>query len=244
MGDDTTELEYCNSEGNNASYEYIDTIAIGGISNATAANDGYGDFTSQTGNLSYGSNTIIVSAGFSSSSYTEYWKVWIDFNQNGTFDADEEVVSGSSSSDANLSYTFTVPTSAISGSTRMRVSMKWDATPTSCETFSYGEVEDYTVSIGTVAKATTSETIQADAVLGKEASIFDATIYPNPATDIINIKLNDSREATYTIMNTIGQNVSNGTTNRIIDISSLQRGVYILEINDGQHSFTKKISKL
>jgi len=29
----------------------------------------------------------------------------------------------------------------------MRVSMKYGATPTYCETFSYGEVEDYTAKI-------------------------------------------------------------------------------------------------
>lgn len=33
------------------------------------------------------------------------------------------------------------------GATRMRVQMKYNAYSTSCETFSYGEVEDYTVTI-------------------------------------------------------------------------------------------------
>jgi hypothetical protein len=33
---------------------------------------------------------------------TEYWKIWIDYNQNGTFETSEEIVSGSSSSSANL----------------------------------------------------------------------------------------------------------------------------------------------
>jgi hypothetical protein len=64
------------------------------------------------GNLPYGSNTLI-SAGFSGTAYTEYWKIWIDYNQNGTFETSEEIVSGSSSSSANLTSTFTVPTSAL-----------------------------------------------------------------------------------------------------------------------------------
>jgi hypothetical protein len=37
--------------------------------------------------------------------YTEYWKIWIDYNQNGTFETSEEIVSGSSSSSANLTST-------------------------------------------------------------------------------------------------------------------------------------------
>jgi hypothetical protein len=36
-----------------------------------------------TGNVPYGSNTILFSAGFSGSAYTEYWKIWIDYNKNG-----------------------------------------------------------------------------------------------------------------------------------------------------------------
>jgi hypothetical protein len=42
-----------------------------------------------------------------------------------------------------LTSTFTVPTSALAGTTRMRVSMKYNAAQTACETFAYGEVEDY-----------------------------------------------------------------------------------------------------
>jgi hypothetical protein len=56
------------------------------------------------GNLPYGSNTILFSAGFSGT-LTEYWKIWIDYNQNGTFETSEEIVTGSSSSSANLTST-------------------------------------------------------------------------------------------------------------------------------------------
>jgi len=46
-----------------------------------------------------------------------------------------------------VSGTFTTPSTAILGATRMRVSMKYNGIPTACETFSYGEVEDYTINI-------------------------------------------------------------------------------------------------
>ncbi|MFT7250773.1 MAG: hypothetical protein ACI9FW_000488, partial [Flavobacterium sp.] len=50
------------------------------------------------------------------------------------------------------SGSFTIPTSASTGVTRMRVSMKYNGVPTSCEAFSYGQVEDYTINItGTTA---------------------------------------------------------------------------------------------
>lgn len=237
-------LSYCNSKGNDASYEWIDNVVIGGISNATGSDNGFGDYTSITGNLQYGSNTIVVSAGFASSSYTEFWKVWIDFNQNGTFEASEEVVSGSSSNSGNLSYTFSVPTSAQSGTTRMRVSMKYNAAQTACETFSYGEVEDYTVNIGNSSKGLGEIDVIIDEELRTEPSIFDATVSPNPTAYTVKIKLADDRNATFKITNLAGQKVLNGTvTHNNVDVSNLKNGIYILEVNDGQKSFTKKIIK-
>lgn len=237
-------VSYCASKGNNVNYEYIDNVAIGGISNATGANGGYGDFTAQTGNLSVGNNTIILSAGFASSAYTEHWRVWIDFNQNGTFESNEQVVSGSSSNSGNLSYTFSVPASANTGATRMRVSMKWGSGATACETFSYGEVEDYTVNIGSAARTSNLSTVHIDGQLGNEANIFSAKVFPNPATSYIQIQMADDRDANYTIVNLVGQKVRSGAVSRAhINIANLNNGVYILKIDDGQRAFKQKIIK-
>ncbi|NRS87988.1 Zn-dependent metalloprotease [Flavobacterium sp. 7E] len=238
-----TSLTYCTSKGNSATDEYIDYVSIGGIANTTGANAGYGNFTSQVGNLPYGSNTIIFSAGFSGSSYTEYWKVWIDYNQNGSFETSEEAVTGSSSSSANLSSTFTVPTSALAGTTRMRVAMKYNATPTACETFSYGEVEDYTVNIG--GNAITSFTsLNNSTELGDEPSISDLSMYPNPVNSYLNVQMTDQRKGDYRILNLLGQMVGSGTLSKNeINVSQLDAGVYIIEVNDGQKTTTKKIYK-
>ena len=83
--------------------------------------------------------------GFSSSTYTEHWKIYIDYNIDGDFtDAGEEVFY--SISTGTVTGSFVVPT-GVSGQTRMRVSMKYNAEQTPCETFAYGEVEDYTVNL-------------------------------------------------------------------------------------------------
>ncbi|HSM62547.1 MAG TPA: GEVED domain-containing protein, partial [Gillisia sp.] len=238
-----TSLSYCSSKGNSVADEYIDYVSIGGISNTTGANGGYADFTSQSGNLPYGSNTILFSAGFSGSAYTEYWKIWIDFNQNGTFDSSELMVSGSSSSSGTLTSTFTVPTSALAGATRMRVSMKYNAAQTACETFSYGEVEDYTVNIGGAALKSVVNTKSAK-VLGFEEPVFDFAIYPNPARDVLNVKMGDSRTGTYRMLSYTGQEVNKGKLSDMeLNVSNLAAGVYILEINDGQKVLTKQFVK-
>ena len=240
-------VTYCGSKGNNVNYEYIDLVSIGGINNATGANGGYGDFTSITGNLPYGSNTIVVSANFPGSSYTEKWRVWIDYNKNGTFENSELMVDGSSSSSGNLSYTFTVPNSALAGNTRMRVSMKWRSTQTPCETFSYGEVEDYTVNIGSAAafSGVAFTPVHIDGVLGNEAPLFDARIYPNPTSHSVTIKLRDSRDAQYKIVNMLGQTVRQGAVDgNSINVNNLKAGMYYIDINDGQRSISSKLIKL
>lgn len=237
----TPPASYCTSKGNNATYEWIDYVALNGMTNSTGNNGGYADFTSMTASLPYGSNTIVFSAGFRSSSYTEYWSVWIDYNQNGTFESTEKVVGGSSSSSGNLSGTFTVPTTALAGATRMRVQMKYNATSTACETFSYGEVEDYTVNIG--ASAVASFAFTGNEELSNETNVFEFNLYPNPVSSVLNIIMADDRNVDFAIHNTLGQTLKSGKLSKEINVSDLADGVYILEIKDGQKVIAKKFVK-
>jgi len=137
---------YCAATGTTFSYEWIAGVVVGAM-NKTSGAAGYSDFTATTVNLSRGVSTnVSLTPGFSSSTYTEYWKIWIDYNRDGDFaDTGEEVFSGSGTS--VVSGSFIVSSGATLGTTRMRVIMKYGGQPTSCETFSYGEVEDYTANI-------------------------------------------------------------------------------------------------
>lgn len=133
--------------GGRSYYEWISSVEIGTLNHVSGDNGGYGDFTSQVLNATKG-NTYNVSLipGFKSGTYTEYWKIWIDFNQDNDFtDAGEEVFSGSGKS--TVSGSITIPTSANTGSTRMRVVMKYNGQPTSSGNIGDGEAEDYTITI-------------------------------------------------------------------------------------------------
>ncbi|WP_442264811.1 GEVED domain-containing protein [Tenacibaculum sp. ZS6-P6] len=238
-------VSYCSSTSNRTQFEWIDNVELGGIANATAAGSGYSDFTAQVGTLAQGStNNMVVSAGFSGTAYTEFWAVWIDFNRNGTFEDSEKVVSGSSSSANNLSTTVTVPANALLGQTRMRVSMKYNAAQTPCETFADGEVEDYTINI--VANGTTTR-IDGNIVvkeLGNESPLV-LKAYPNPASDFVQIAVNNKSMSltTYKIVNAIGQIVKSGNLNEVkqINVSKLNQGIYVLEVNDSQKSLITKL---
>lgn len=136
-------ITYCSASGNNASEEWIGNVQVGSFSNPSGSSQ-YSDFTSQTINMSIGANSITLTPAFGGTSYNEYWKIWIDYNGDGTFGAGEEVFDSGSATSSAVTGTITVPNTAT-GSTRMRVVMRYNAAPSACGTFNYGEVEDYTV---------------------------------------------------------------------------------------------------
>ncbi|WP_255554370.1 MULTISPECIES: GEVED domain-containing protein [unclassified Tenacibaculum] len=242
----SNQVSYCASKGNRSTYEWIDNVELGGMTNATAGNGGYGDFTSKVATLGQGSsNPMVISAAFASTAYTEHWAVWIDFNQDGTFADSEKVVSGSSSSANNLTATVAVPSNATLGQTRMRVSMKYNAAQTACETFADGEVEDYTVNIvGSTPNSGAIDSGISGEALGNEKSL-NLMAYPNPAINNIQVKLaSKSDNITYKIVNVIGRVVQRGRLDSSnINVSTLNTGMYILEVNDGQKSLTTKLMK-
>ena len=89
-----------------------------------------------------------MTTGYAGSAYDEYWKIWVDLNGDADFDDAGELVYDAGGLNQNsVSGSFTIPTSATNGNTRLRVSMKYNGAQTACEAFDYGEVEDYTADI-------------------------------------------------------------------------------------------------
>ncbi|MCD8402368.1 M4 family metallopeptidase [Tenacibaculum finnmarkense] len=239
---------YCESKATRVSYEWIDYVAFGGMTNTTGANGGYGNFTSKVATVSQGStNQLVLSAGFSSSKYNEYFTVWIDYNKDGDFtDAGEKVITGNSSSATNRITNIVIPVNARLGQTRMRVSMKYNSESTSCGTFVDGEVEDYTVNITTatsVANTLITMSTSGEDIKTQEAS--NLSIYPNPSVDFVHVDLaSKATNITYKIVSITGSIVQKGRLNNSkLNVRSLTSGMYILEINDGQKILTTKLLK-
>ena len=230
-------VTYCTSQGNNTNDEYIDRVQLGSINNLSGNNGGYGNFTSISTSLTKGSsNTITITPRWTGRTYSEAYRVWIDYNQDGDFnDAGEQVYSRSRTTASSISGSFTVPTSALSGATRMRVSMKYNANPTSCETFTYGEVEDYTVII--------SNSVNQGISGGTGFNSSEMSIYPNPAKHTLNISLVEANGKDYVIYNIMGQVIGKGLYTESLDVSSLQSGVYMLEVNTHNNKLMKRFIK-
>jgi len=228
-------VTYCVSRGNSTADEFINRVQLGSINNLSGNNGGYGNFTALSTNLVRGtSNTITITPGWTSAVYSEAYRVWIDYNRDGDFlDAGEQVFNRNRTTATPISGSFTIPTTALLGSTRMRVSMKYNASPTSCETFSFGEVEDYTVNITSTARMDETNNTS-----------LSFNLYPNPVKgDFLNIS-NLEMTSTYRIFNMMGQELGKGKIeNNTVFVGSLKAGAYLIEVTDATSKNTKRFIK-
>jgi chitodextrinase len=228
-------VTYCTSRGNNTADEYINRVQLGSINNLSGNNGGYGNFTSLTTNLVRGtSNTITITPAWTGTIFREAYRVWIDYNRDGDFlDSGEQVVNVTRTTATPIARSFTVPTTALLGSTRMRVSMKYNASPTSCEIFADGEVEDYTVNITATARPEDTT-----------VTPLSFTLYPNPVKgDMLNIA-HLEEGATYRVFNLMGQELTKGKIeNNAVYVGSLKAGAYLIEISSGNTTNTKRFIK-
>ena len=145
---------YCQSEGDQPWQNWIYTVFFGNINNQSGKSK-YSDFTGQgsTAIRTGSTREITLVTQWSYFTWDVYWRVWIDYNQNGIFENSEiaaQTITTAPAAPAPATPVFaniTVPQNATLGTTRMRVSMKQGSYPDPCETFAVGEVEDYTVVI-------------------------------------------------------------------------------------------------
>ncbi|WP_395046236.1 M4 family metallopeptidase [Flavobacterium sp.] len=233
-------VTYCASTSNSTADEKISKVVFGTISNTSTGTAGYENFTALSTNAVRGvAKTITITPSWTSTVYSEGYAVWIDYNKNGLFtDAGELVFSKATSTATSATGSITIPATALLGATRMRVSMKYNGIPTSCETLSYGQVEDYTVNI------TASLAITATTEVNNAAEVLSFNLYPNPVENVLNVSMIDNRKATYRIYSMIGQEVKSGSLNENeISVSNLESGLYIFEVNDGEKTITKKFVK-
>jgi chitodextrinase len=229
-------VTYCTASANSTADERIGRVQLGTINNPSTGTAGYEDFTALSTNLVRGtSNTITITPTWTSTVYREAYRVYIDYNRDGDFvDAGESVYSRARTNVTPVSGSFTVPTTAALGATRMRVIMRYNATPTTpCGTFDYGQVEDYTVNITATARVEEASNNQ-----------ISFNLYPNPVKgDVLNIA-NLEADSSYRIYNMMGQELEKGRIeNESISVGNLAAGTYLIEVSNVNGSTTKRFIK-
>ena len=85
-----------------------------------------------------------------------------------------------------------------------------------------------------------------DPVLGVDGFSLDSqiSIFPNPASNIINIRsANDVTVDSVVMFDVLGKTINVNYTNGQVDISTLSRGVYIVNVNTNRGTLTQKVIK-
>jgi PKD repeat protein len=227
---------YCSSSSQSNDQEWIAQIDIDGFSNPSGASL-YSDFTGLTVGLLPGSSSNVnLIPGYSGSSQREFWRIWIDFNNDGDFDDSGEMVFAANNKKNGVSGTISIPSSAT-GQTRMRISMKNGGAPDPCEIFPDGEVEDYTVSF------------MASAPLGiSQFNTRDLKIFPNPSNGRFHVQLgsdifSEARLRVYDIKGMLLRDLPVFMPNFELDLSDLDVGIYMIHILNGNEYYHSKLVK-
>ncbi|MFP7654660.1 reprolysin-like metallopeptidase [Chryseobacterium proteolyticum] len=225
-------VTYCSASANNTADERIGNVKFGTINNTSTGTAGYENFTSVSTNVTRGTAyTISITPVWTSTVYSEAYAVYIDYNQNGVFtDSGELVWTKSGSTTTPVTGSITIPSSAALGSTRMRVMMQYSSIPSSsCGTYTYGQVEDYTVNIGSTSKGD---------ILGGNNMLTDIKLYPNPVKNILNVSNTTSEE--YKIFDMTGKLINSGKLERgSVNVNNLVKGAYMIQIGEISRRFIK-----
>ena len=181
----------CTSRPTTFCCEYVSSVTINGRtysgSNEFAASSGrnpasYYDYTTGTGipTITAGQNISISYTAVTNGNYMEYFKLWIDFNGNGSLtDAGELVHSNNFSwlGTRTFNATFVVPTTVYNGQVFMRFIMQYSGSPIICGTYPYGNTFDFKTTIAG-AQPNPNQPIPTETISGKISIPLGLSVRP------------------------------------------------------------------
>ncbi len=147
-----TENEYCTFEDKDASQEWIESFTLDGVTNISGPSaKGYRDFAGlATFRLRAGqAYPFKIRAMYGGLSYPDFYKIYIDYNQDGVWAENEKAFKTPIEIKDSISDVINIPLDAAHGFTRLRLIMSYEDFVGACDDteFEYGEVEDYCIFI-------------------------------------------------------------------------------------------------
>lgn len=157
-------------------FDFIDTVRVATLNNMSGQ-EFYGDFRSIYTDL-YRDSTYTLTAWLNYSFPLDSMFLWVDWNHDGDFQTNEQVVMSALDADHKSLATFTVPHVAVVPDTvvmRVRSVYGSNLVADPCNSY-FGEVEDYSM-------------VLRDAVLVSTVAAFGQgfLIFPNPAADAVQV---------------------------------------------------------
>lgn len=235
---------YCEAGGQSADLEWIDLVQIGAINNVSGKDGGYADYTNLVATVSPGLKyPIFFSKGSDLGEYG-YWRIYVDWNQDGDFaDPGERETSGRSKSNGTLSVSISVPPNALLGTTRMRVMMKYGGYPSYCEVYERGETEDYTLE---VVQGFTQE--DQAALLGNMTVAERIEVSPNPCTDMAWVQIYTQGAVQQAFISDLNgrvvMEISPKQERQDIPVANLPEGMYLVVVKTDTGVFSSRLVKI
>ena len=237
------DLTYCNVIAS-SQYEHIAWVQVGDIERSSASDNGYVLVTEISDTLYAQSQyTLAFAPGYSGGAYNENFLAWIDYNSDGDFDDESELIFDAPNPvmEDTIYGSFTVPSFVQDGVVRLRVAMRYTSgsssvEPTYCGSWTYGETEDYCVRL--------------DHIVGVNSrSEQQFSLFPNPTNDILFIRLNGfhkSDTVRLTILSMDGTVVldKENFQESTLDLSSIASGVYSVILSTTGTRSIQKIIRL
>lgn len=238
---DCTAVLYCGSVGGNSSSDWIKTVTVNNYTHNSGDDNGYLLIPNTSIELGRGDqHNFTIEQG---NAYVQEYAVFVDLNQDGDFvDPGEEVLTGGMAINQNSdTRTFILPDTALLGVSRMRVSMRWRAAPPACDTFSFGEVQDYCIRV--------IRGINVDQISGVSQQL---QVAPNPFQGQLTLSLDAvvTDPLTVELINTTGQVLyqqawlpdASGTTQLPMP-AALPAGMYVLRVYGATQQWVVKVVK-
>ncbi len=127
--------------------EFISQVVFDSIDNASGASPtGYTDYsTTKTTTVNAG-NSYLITVSDGAWYLGDAWTVWIDYNHNGYYGDAGEMTTFSATAPITTQL-ISIPTTAYNGPTTMRVRLVYFSPISPCQTSTWGETEDYGVTI-------------------------------------------------------------------------------------------------
>ncbi|CAL2059600.1 GEVED domain-containing protein [Tenacibaculum sp. 190524A05c] len=216
--------------------------------NTTGTVQGYVDRRNLTTDLDRSSTTpytLRARHNWAAGATSEVLSAWIDFNDNGTFESTEQLITGASFTQANRldDFSLDIPTSAPLGSHILRVKAM-DGTAGGdindpCSNYDFGEVHDYSVKI-------VDSTLSTDDVILENSEIKVLTL-PNKQyqielitdyEDLISFRVFDILGKQIVFNNIIKEG---NKYNYSLDMSYATPGVYLIKMGSARSFKTVKL---
>lgn len=239
FGSPAPAITYCETGATSSEYEWIESLSIGDLTHQSGNNGGYGDFTDMEIYARHGEEVLFsLMPGTAIHNYPEYWNIWIDYNQDGDFQDEDEVVLALTSHRGMYIGQFTIPSFAKSGSTRIRIGMKWGDFSPACGATGWGEVEDYTLVIEAASEAR-STPVRLEA--STSALGTSTQIYPNPVSDQLNLRRKEGfpgvaqwrlTDVSGKVLEQVNVAATEEALSATIELGHLQTGIYYLVLID------------